>query len=667
MGIREIIRKALGYRLGTPTGMMGLTEMKVPPGWQYQNYLQAYGQIGWLFACVNIISNAVARQPWHLYDIDNTGDRDEITNHALLDLINHPNQFQSRYQFMYLATMYKKLVGEEFWQINFAKKGTPAEMWLAPPAYMDIIPSAVNYIDHYEYKRPGMPQGIKFSTDEIIHIMTPNPYNPYRGLSEAQALTTDLDSERYAAKYQQKLFFNEGVPGFIVKYPAADMPPAETRQELVQEWDERFKGFRNRGKTAFLWGGEPSTITLSNRDMDFATLRNFDRDIILGAYGVPKSVLGLTETSTFASAKAGNYSFAFYVIHPELCAIREAINKELVPFFGDNLLLDFENPVPEDETMSANNATNLYKTGIIKLNEGRKMVGLDPIDEPEGDEFYKAPAPVSPFGGNPQNPADNSPEKETPIDEDKKKAFESEELKEAFWRGYVGRAESYEAVIISELREKLFNIQRDEAIAKFRANAVESINLIDQKKNKQRYIDLMLPILARCMDAAIRNGRELVEPENPHKTKEEPGGVSSIPPVLNKRALEWLKTRLNWAADEIGEESASRLNTILADGFAEGLGTDEIVNNIRDEFDQYFSQTRASRISRTETIGASAQGTIEGYRESGQVSKIQFYTAMDERTCEYCNEYHNQIYQIGDQMPIPLHPQCRCIWLPVIE
>jgi SPP1 gp7 family putative phage head morphogenesis protein len=83
---------------------------------------------------------------------------------------------------------------------------------------------------------------------------------------------------------------------------------------------------------------------------------------------------------------------------------------------------------------------------------------------------------------------------------------------------------------------------------------------------------------------------------------------------------------------------------------------------------QFFdNQTRAERIARTETISASSQGAIEGYRESGIVHKVEFYTARDERTCDYCNEYHQQVFNIDEQMPIPLHPNCRCIYLPVVE
>jgi HK97 family phage portal protein len=395
MGLRQALANYLlkEYKLGgTRAGGLQFVDLQAAPTWNYQSYLKAYGEIGWLYACVNVIAQAVAKVPWHLYEEAADGELSEIEEHPVLDLLDSVNPFQSFYQFLYLGTMYKLLVGEEFWQINFA--GTlPAEMWLAPPAFMSVIPDQTNYISHYEFRRSGMDRPVSFTIDEIIHVKTPNPYNEFRGLSPAQALTIDLDSERYAQRYQQKLFFNDATPGFVLEYPAENLPPQDVRKELQIEWDERFRGVSNARRTAFLWGAKANTLTMSNKDMDFEALRRFNRDAILGAYHVPRSIIGITEDVNRANADAAQYTFAQYCVLPELTELRESMNRELVTFFGDNLYLDFENPVPEDKVANINNAVALYKNGIAKLNEARTMVDLDPVDDLEGEEFYKQPAP----------------------------------------------------------------------------------------------------------------------------------------------------------------------------------------------------------------------------------------------------------------------------------
>ena len=64
------------------------------------------------------------------------------------------------------------------------------------------------------------------------------------------------------------------------------------------------------------------------------------------------------------------------------------MNKELVPFFGDNLYIDYENPIPEDETQLVTNAVNLFKSKIITRNDALEMVNMEPLDTPEGEEYF---------------------------------------------------------------------------------------------------------------------------------------------------------------------------------------------------------------------------------------------------------------------------------------
>lgn len=113
------------------------------------------------------------------------------------------------------------------------------------------------------------------------------------------------------------------------------------------------------------------------------------------------------------------------------------------------------------------------------------------------------------------------------------------------------------------------------------------------------------------------------------------------------------------------EETASRLAQILTIGFEQGESIDQIRRRIEAEFD-FFGKVRAERIARTEIMQASAQGTVEGYREVG-VEKVRFYAALDERMCEDCMALHNEEFPIAESEGIiTVHPNCRCVWLAVI-
>jgi len=126
--------------------------------------------------------------------------------------------------------------------------------------------------------------------------------------------------------------------------------------------------------------------------------------------------------------------------------------------------------------------------------------------------------------------------------------------------------------------------------------------------------------------------------------------------------LKWLKTRLGWAAEEIGATLEAELTAALVAGFAKGESIDDIAKRIEEQ----FGPMRAERIARTEVMQSSARGNIEGYREAG-CDEAEFMTSLDDVVCETCDEMNGDIETVDDAEAIlTLHPNCRCVWLPVI-
>ena len=79
---------------------------------------------------------------------------------------------------------------------------------------------------------------------------------------------------------------------------------------------------------------------------------------------------------------------------------------------------------------------------------------------------------------------------------------------------------------------------------------------------------------------------------------------------------------------------------------------------------------QAKRITKTELSHILVQSAVDRYKAAG-IDAYQFYTVEDERTCEECGALHGQIFpflnaEIGENMP-PIHPNCRCTILPIIE
>lgn len=68
---------------------------------------------------------------------------------------------------------------------------------------------------------------------------------------------------------------------------------------------------------------------------------------------------------------------------------------------------------------------------------------------------------------------------------------------------------------------------------------------------------------------------------------------------------------------------------------------------------------RATLIARTETLRAHNEGRKTFYDQVG-VTKMEWITAEDERTCPVCAPMNGKVYDIKGDVTAPLHPACRC-------
>lgn len=625
MAVKDVLRKLLGYKLGGG----GFTEMAIPPGWNYQGYLEAYGNIGWLFGAVSLIASSVASSEWVLYKELAKGEQEEIDDHPLIDLWNHVNPFQTRYQFLLMLETYIELVGEAFIVLNFNRLKLPAEMWLAPPGNMSIIPSAEKYISHYEFTRGG--NKLRLEVPEVIHILNPNPANPYRGTGAARSIATDLDSEFYAGKYQNKLFYNDATPRLFLEFP--DLPPVEERKRLRDEFSDMHQGWRNAYKPGFLWGGaKANTVSLSAKDMDFAALRNASKKLILGAYHIPESLIGAADVGSRARAEADEYLFAKYTIKPALQRIREALNEQLCPLFDETLEWDFENPVPEDIDRTRLNIREDVKASIITREEARLMIGLDA--EAEGTFLI-------PFSTM-EVPAKELPQKYL------SKAW-GEEQKDAHWKVYISKTEGEEKSFITRLK-KLWDKQEKEVIHNLKGAEEANDALFDVNKAQEEFDEALKPLIGQVFNHHYEDAQNLVSPENPHVDSKDWN-------LLNEFALEWIRSRSLELAELINGTSIEDLRRVLAEGFELGESIPDLTKRVTEYYGE-AEKVRARMVARTETIAASNEGALQGYGELG-VEKTEWYTAPDERRCEECAAQHGVQYALSESHGlIPAHPNC---------
>lgn len=106
------------------------------------------------------------------------------------------------------------------------------------------------------------------------------------------------------------------------------------------------------------------------------------------------------------------------------------------------------------------------------------------------------------------------------------------------------------------------------------------------------------------------------------------------------------------------------LNDHLVDSVITGKKTSQLKRILQDDFNVSFS--RADAVVRTELAHIQTEAAKKRYEDSG-VKKVQIWADKDERQCDVCGELHEKIFLVGEQVPVPAHPRCRCCIIPVIE
>jgi len=634
--------------------------LEIPAGINQRDYLAFYGQVGWLFAAVSRIAESVSDNEWHLMRVQG-GTSKEVFASPVLDLMEFVNPFMTGGELIEIHQMYMELVGESFWWINRGESGTgrPTEIWPISPVDMRVIADQRKFVSGYVFKRGA--ELIPLAVTEVIHIKRSNPINPYRGVGPAQSIGVDLQTENLAARYNRDFFYNSATPRMVVSYP--DDLSADEHQRMVAQWNKSYRGTGNAHKTAIIGSGAKiDTVTVSQKDMEFWKQRKLNRDNILGAFGIPQTILGVTENVNLANAESGERVFAKEVIKPRLSRLRNKLNEQLLPMFGAasrGLKLQFEDPVPANRAFALQEATEGVKGSILTVNEGRALIQQDKI--PGGDVI------LIPMNLIPMPTSDKVMVMPAPAASPKQlsrrlsivKYLDDDEQKATWWQRYVDIAEGQEKPIQAgaiAVFDKLEQI----TLEKLQTARKPSDALPSQKQGAEMFKKALFPLLEKVMGDAILAADGLVRPENPHTDM-----LKQETPVVSGDALEWLVNHSATLVKGLMETTRQELRGALADGFAEGEGMPKLAARVRTVMAD-ATRRRSIVIARTEVIAASAQGHIEGYKTNG-IRKVEFMAALDDRVDDECEALDKQEFSAASaEGMIPIHPMCRCVWIPVV-
>jgi SPP1 gp7 family putative phage head morphogenesis protein len=184
----------------------------------------------------------------------------------------------------------------------------------------------------------------------------------------------------------------------------------------------------------------------------------------------------------------------------------------------------------------------------------------------------------------------------------------------------------------------------------------------------------------------IRARQELIKAGMKIPTIEEMGGIEVVlKNIYHVERLGLLQGKVFTDLKGITDAMSTQISRILTQGFLNGEapallarklvatinGTNMGDLGITDTLGRFIpAARRAEMLARTEIIRAYAESTLQEFRNwgvEGVSAKAEFQTAGDDRVCPKCEHLQGKVYTLDEANGvIPVHPKCRCIWLPWI-
>lgn len=356
---------------------------------------QLDANVGWCFTANNAIAEPTAAVEIKLYRRKKDGDREEIKEHEILELIAEPNLVHTGEQLRQLHFTYMNFVGESYIHMRRGDSPfIPAKGQL--PYALDIFPSHLVSLKLGDSYTKSI---VKYGRDEyplmsFIRDVNPDPNNPYYGRSVIRAAAATLDTEDQMKEWNRRFFANNARPSLIFS-----TKEAFASDEPFERWKSQFHdentGTENAFKPLLIEGGDAKPYMLSQQDLDFLNSRKFSRDEILAMWRVSPGVIGFVENVNRANLDAGFYIHALINIRPRIRQFVRQLNATLVKPYDESLELDFVDPVPEDVEAKL----KASKEGVNKwwtIDEVRDMYGEEPLPDGLGEQLY-IPASSAPL------------------------------------------------------------------------------------------------------------------------------------------------------------------------------------------------------------------------------------------------------------------------------
>lgn len=219
-----------------------------------------------------------------------------------------------------------------------------------------------------------------------------------QGYPVLQILRDSVGAALAARDYSARHFRNSARPGGVIEYPTALKPVARTN--MRESWERIHKGLDNSHKIAILEEGAKFVPLVSTaKDAQLLESREFDAREIANIFGVPTHKLGDSSKVAYNSLGQENQSYYDDTLSRWMKLVSEEMSDKLLSEkekASESHLVDFDcQSILRYLSSQTQFVTSMTAGGLITVNEGRAILGLNPIKGGDKLREQKASGPVA--------------------------------------------------------------------------------------------------------------------------------------------------------------------------------------------------------------------------------------------------------------------------------
>lgn len=346
-----------------------------------------------VYACVRILSEAIAGLPLHMYRYKEDGGKEKAIDHPLYQLLHdEPNPEMSSFVFRETLMTHLLLWGNAYAQIIRNGKGEIVALYPLMPNKMTVSRDEDGQLYYtYQKSQDELPKDggytVTLHPSDVLHIPGLGfdglvSYSPIAMAKNAIGLA--IATEEYGSKF----FANGAATSGVLEHPGTIKDPSRVRES----WQQTFGGSANSNKIAVLEEGMKYTpISISPEQAQFLETRKFQINEIARIFRVPPHMVGDLEKSSFSNIEQQSLEFVKYTLDPWVIRWEQSIHRTLLTADEKKVYFvkfNVEGLLRGDYQSRMNGYATARQNGWMSANDIRELENLDRIPAEDGGDLY---------------------------------------------------------------------------------------------------------------------------------------------------------------------------------------------------------------------------------------------------------------------------------------